>query len=93
MNPIIPARKLNLAYTVLVVATVVTWLIGEWWEGHDVLLVVMAGMLTLTFIKCRLVILDFMALRPVKFFWRGIVIGWVLLVLGLISLAYLISLP
>ena len=89
----IPARKLDLAFGILVIATAITWLIGEWWQDHDVLLVVMAGMLALTFIKCRLVILDFMALRPVKFFWRGVVIGWVLLVLGLISLAYLISLP
>ncbi|TVO58258.1 MULTISPECIES: cytochrome C oxidase subunit IV family protein [Denitromonas] len=93
MSPIIPARKIDLAYAILVAATIATWLIGDWWQDHNVLLPVMGGLLTLTFVKCRLVILDFMALRPVKFFWRGIVIGWALLVLGLISLAYLISLP
>ena len=88
----ITARKLNVSYAVLIAATVATWLIGEWWASHAVILPVMAAMLVLTFIKCRLVILDFMALRPVKSFWRVLVIGWVAVVLGLISLAYLMSL-
>ncbi|MCB1959005.1 MAG: cytochrome C oxidase subunit IV family protein [Rhodocyclaceae bacterium] len=86
------ARKLDIAFAILIVATFITWLIGEWWTAHAVILPVMAGMLALTFVKCRLVILDFMALRPVKSFWRGLVIGWVVVVLGLITLAYLLSL-
>ena len=87
-----PAHKLNIAYGILVVATLITWFIGEWWSTHDVLLPVMGGMLTLTFIKCRLIILDFMGLRPVIFLWRGVVLGWVVIVLGVITLAYLLGL-
>ena len=88
----ITARKLNISFGILVAATVATWLIGEWWSSHAVLLPVMAAMLALTFIKCRLIILDFMALRPVKSFWRGLVLGWVIVVLGVITLAYFVSL-
>ncbi len=88
----ITARKLNISFGILITATVATWAIGEWWSSHAVLLPVMAGMLALTFVKCRLIILDFMGLRPVKSFWRGLVLGWVVVVLGVITLAYLVSL-
>lgn len=88
----ITARKLDISFGILVAATVATWAIGDWWASHAVLLPVMAGMLVLTFIKCRLIILDFMALRPVKSFWRGLMLGWVVVVLGVITLAYLMSL-
>lgn len=88
----ITARKLDIAFGILIVATIITWAIGEWWSTHAVLLPVMAGMLAITFIKCRLIILDFMGLRPVKSFWRPLVIGWVVIVLGVITLAYLLGL-
>ena len=88
----ITARKLNISFGVLVTATIVTWLIGEWWSSHAVLLPVMGAMLALTFIKCRLIVLDFMGLRPVKSFWRSLVLGWVVVVLAVITLAYFVSL-
>lgn len=88
----VTARKLDVAFGILVAATLTTWFIGDWWSSHAVMLPVMAAMLTLTFIKCRLIILDFMALRRVRFFWRGLVLGWAVIVLGVITLAYLLSL-
>ena len=36
--------------------------------------------------------LDFMGLRGVKFFWRSLLIGWLLLVSALIAVAYWIAL-
>ena len=53
----------------------------------------MIAMLALTFFKGRLIALEFMGLRPVKLFWRAMLIGWLVLVLGLIALAYWIGLP
>ena len=52
----------------------------------------MTALLVISFIKGRLVALDFMGLRGVKFFWRGLLIGWLLLVSALIALAYWIAL-
>lgn len=43
-------------------------------------------------VGAQLVALDFMGLRGVKFFWRGLLIGWLLLVSALIALAYWIAL-
>ena len=45
----------------------------------------------ISIIKGRLVMLDFMGLRGVKFFWRGLMIGWLLLVSALIAIAYWIA--
>mgnify|MGYP000190318261 CR=1 FL=1 len=50
------------------------------------------ALLAISFVKGRLVVLDFMGLRGVKFFWRGLLIGWLLLVSALIALAYWIAL-
>ena len=51
----------------------------------------MAALLAISIIKGRLVMLDFMGLRGVKFFWRGLMIGWLLLVSALIAIAYWIA--
>ncbi len=85
-------RRIDLAFAILAIATLLTWLLGEWWSSHTVLLPVMGGLLTLTFIKCRMVILDFMGLRPVKLFWRALMLGWAIVVLALICTAYLMGL-
>jgi len=52
----------------------------------------MLTLLAISFVKGRLVVLDFMGLRGVKFFWRGLLIGWLLLVSALIAIAYWIAL-
>lgn len=88
-----PTRRIDLAWLILVLATTATWMIGDVWQLHpEATVPAMAAVLAFTAIKCRLVALDFMALRSVKLFWRGLVLGWVALVLGLVTLTYWLSL-
>ncbi len=75
------------------VATLVTWLIGDLDQGRA--RVPAAAMLTvalITYFKGRAVVLDFMDLRRVKVFWRGLLLGWLIFVLGLVALAYWLGL-
>ena len=83
-------RRPNLAivWLVLLAATIATYFVGE--LGRPGVPAV-AFMLALAFVKGRLVIHDFMGLRNVKLFWRGLVIGWLSVVLALIALAYVIG--
>ena len=83
-------RRLDLTLAALLAATLATWGIDE--AGAAGVLAMIA-MLALTFFKGRLIALEFMGLRPVKLFWRAMLIGWLVLVLGLIALAYWIGLP
>jgi hypothetical protein len=79
----------NRAWLVLLVATGATWWLGEVGAaGTGAIL----AMLAITFIKGRLVILDFMELRGAPLMWRLLLEGWLILVGGLILLAYWISL-
>lgn len=81
-----PAHR---AWLVLLAATGATWWLGEVGaDGTDAIL----AMLALAFIKGRLVILDFMELRGAPLMWRLLLEGWLIVVGGLILLAYWISL-
>jgi hypothetical protein len=81
-----PAHR---AWLVLLVATGTTWWLGEVGAaGTGAIL----AMLAIAFIKGRLVILDFMGLRGAPLMWRLLLEGWLILVGGLILLAYWISL-
>jgi hypothetical protein len=83
LNPV------NRAWLVLLVATGATWWLGEVGAaGTGAIL----AMLAIAFIKGRLVILDFMELRGAPLMWRLLLEGWLILVGGLILLAYWISL-
>ena len=82
-------RHLNIVLVVLLAATVATFEIGERGGAGTA---AMAALLTISFIKGRLVVLDFMGLRGVKFFWRSLLVGWLLLVSALIAVAYWIAL-
>jgi hypothetical protein len=75
-----PAHR---AWLVLIVATAITWYLGE---------VGAAGTGAIAFVKGRLVILDFMELREAPKMWRVLLEGWLILVSSLILLAYWISL-
>lgn len=78
----------NRAWLVLLVATGATWWLGEVGAaGAGAIL----AMLAIAFIKGRLVILDFMELRGAPPLWRLLFEGWLILVGGLILLAYVIS--
>ena len=86
-------RQLNFVWVVLMLATVATFAIGEIGERIGIAgPLAMAALLAISIVKGRLVMLDFMGLRGVKFFWRGLMIGWLLLVSALIAIAYWIAL-
>lgn len=77
------------AWLVLVIATGITWWLGDVGAaGTGAIL----AMLAIVFVKGRVVILDFMELRDAPLMWRLLLEGWLILVGGLILLAYWISL-
>lgn len=80
---------LNVIWVALMVATLLTWFIGKS-MAMNVSLVV--AVLIISAIKGWLIIYDFMALRRVKVLWRGLVLGWLLLTLAVILLAYWLGL-
>ena len=85
-------RRLDLTWIFLILATLVTWRIGEAEAGTSSV-AAMAAVALIAFLKGRAVTLDFMGLRRVKALWRGLLLGWLLLVLGLVALAYWLALP
>lgn len=82
-------NSVNRAWVVLMIATAITWYLGEVGAAGTGAIV---GMLLIAFIKGRLVILDFMELREAPKLWRFLLEGWMLLVGSLILLAYWLSL-
>ncbi|MDD2989629.1 MAG: cytochrome C oxidase subunit IV family protein [Zoogloea sp.] len=86
-------RHLNTVWVVLLLATLATFAIGETGDMLGITgPVAMLLLLSISIVKGRLVVLDFMGLRGVKFFWRSLLIGWLLLVSALIAVAYWIAL-
>mgnify|MGYP001163372540 FL=1 len=81
-----PAHR---SWLVLLVATGITWYLGEVGAAGTGAIV---AMLLIAFVKGRLVILDFMELRGAPLMWRLLLEGWLILVSGLILLAYWMSL-
>ena len=82
-------NPINRAWLVLMIATAITWYLGEVGAAGTTAIV---GMLLIAFVKGRLVILDFMELREAPRMWRLLLEGWMLLVGTLILLAYWLSL-
>lgn len=82
-----PAFLLNphRTWLLLIIATATTF-----WVGIDGALGMAAGAATLaiTWIKGRLVVLDFMELRHAPPLWRRIIEGWLMLVTTLMLVAY-----
>ena len=81
-----PAHR---AWLVLMIATSITWYLGEVGAAGTAPIV---AMLVIAFIKGRLVILDFMELREAPRLWRILLESWLILVSSLILLAYWMSL-
>jgi caa(3)-type oxidase subunit IV len=81
-----PAHR---AWLILLVATAITWYLGEVGAAGTAAIV---AMLAIAFVKGRLVILDFMELREAPRLWRILLEGWLILVSSLILIAYWISL-
>lgn len=81
-----PAHR---AWLVLLIATGITWWLGDVGAaGTGAIL----AMLAIVFVKGRVIILDFMELRDAPLMWRLLLEGWLILVGGLILIAYWISL-
>ena len=79
----------NRAWVALIIATVITWYLGEVGAAGTGAII---AMLLIAFIKGRLVILDFMELRNAPLMWRALLEGWLIFVSSMILLAYWISL-
>lgn len=89
MNP----RRLDQTWILLLLATLATWLIGDVEQSNPTAPVAaMAVVAVITYLKGRGVVLDFMGLRRVKVLWRGLLLGWLIFVLGLVALAYWLAL-
>ena len=80
--------KTWLVWLLLVVLTLLMWWAG--YAGYSGQWLV-AALLTSVFVKGYFVIADFMGLRDVAVRWRLLVHGWLVLVIGLIFLAYWIG--
>lgn len=79
----------TIIWLVLVLLTITTFYIGETgMTGSRV----MFTLLIITMIKSQMVANYFMDLRHTKLLWRGIMLGYFLIVGGLIAFAYLIGL-
>ncbi|MFN6960854.1 MAG: cytochrome C oxidase subunit IV family protein [Rhodocyclaceae bacterium] len=83
------SHLLNVLWIALLVATVLTWLIGK--AGYAGPAAVIA-ILLIAGIKGWMIIQDFMGLRRVRLLWRGIVIGWLVVTLAIILIAYWLGL-
>ncbi|MDO8892133.1 MAG: cytochrome C oxidase subunit IV family protein [Sulfurimicrobium sp.] len=82
-------RACTYIWLALIILTCITYAIGETgWSGTAVMLTVLGTAV----IKVEMVASYFMGLRRTRWLWRGIVLGWLILVSGLITIAYFKSL-
>jgi cytochrome c oxidase subunit IV len=79
-------RPCTLIWLVLMLLTVTTYGIGEAGLGGLTIMLIVLGTAV---IKVQMIANYFMGLRRTRWLWRGIVLGWLLLVTGLITVAYL----
>lgn len=79
---------INRIWFLLMGATLVTYVLGEsgWVGQHG--RIALAVMFALAFIKAFFVAYDFMELRHAPSLWRRLVLGWLVLVISAIMLAY-----
>lgn len=80
-----PAHR---AWIILLVATAITYWLGESGTAGSAGSTAVFAMLGLALIKGRLVIYDFMELRHAPLMWKILLLGWLGFVLGMIVLAY-----
>lgn len=80
----LPSKPLPI-FIALALMTLVTWQVGEQGASGSG---IVAFVLTLAVIKGTLVAREFMALSHAPRLWQVLVIGWLLLVCGLIFVAY-----
>ena len=79
-------NRIDFIGLLLVLATVATWWLGE--GGHvDVQHGVVLAVLALAMFKVLLIALDYMELWHAPALWRRLVVGWLVVVTALITLA------
>lgn len=81
-------NKINRIWLALVVATLITFSLGESGLSGRAGIAPVLLMFALAYGKGMLVILDFMELRHAPALWRRLMVGWLSLVLMAIVLAY-----
>lgn len=81
-------NKINRIWLALVVATLITFSLGESGLSGRAGIAPVLLMFVLAYGKGMLVILDFMELRHAPALWRRLMVGWLSLVLMAIVLAY-----
>jgi len=80
-------RFATLIWLALVILTIVTFCIGERIAAGSM---VMMSVLVISLIKGQLIANYFMGLRHVSWVWRGIILGYFVIVGGMVAVAYLI---
>lgn len=78
-------KRINAIWVLLIALTAATYAAGKAGLGGPV---VMYLLLLSIFIKGHFIIADFMGLRGAPRMWRWLVHGWLVLVMGLIALAF-----
>jgi caa(3)-type oxidase subunit IV len=79
-------RPCTRVWLALMILTCITYAIGEAGLGG---IAIMLTVLGTAVVKVELVASYFMGLRRTRWLWRGIMLGWLLLVSSLITIAYL----
>jgi predicted membrane protein len=79
----------TLVWAILSALTLLTLAIGEAGMAGPM---VMLALLVIALIKGQMVANYFMGLRHTSWLWRGIILGYFLIVGGMISIAYLVGL-
>jgi len=79
-------RFATLIWLALVILTISTFLIGEEVTAGKT---VMLSVLVISLIKGQLIANYFMGLRHVSWLWRGIILGYFVIVGSMIAIAYL----
>lgn len=79
-------RFATLIWLALVMLTIGTFLIGEEVTAGKT---VMLSVLLISLVKGQLIANYFMALRHVSWLWRGIILGYFVVVGGMVAIAYM----
>lgn len=87
-NPILGARPCTWIWLILIALTFVTYTVGWLGMSGDALVL---SVLFIALVKAQMIVDSFMGLRRVRGFWRPVMIAYLLIVGGMIALAFLTS--
>lgn len=91
--PITRFTRADLIFALLALATLASWWLGEGaaGSGQHMGTVATLAVLALSAVKGALIALDYMELRHAPSLWRRVVMGWLVVVLGMIALVNVLS--